>query len=304
MWIKTVQLENFRNYQSQALELNPGLNIFVGNNAQGKTNFLEAMYVLALSKSYRTTRDIELINHNASTARVHGRVQRVADVDLELVVSRSSPKKLLVNNKAAAANSFVGHLNAVLFTPDSLQLIKGSPGDRRRFLDIQICQIDPVYRNTLLKYQRVVRQRNQLFKKALENRRILSQLPVWNRQLVELGTKIMVRRYRVLHRLNELSSTMHRNISNSVEDLNVVYCPFFTKGDPYHSHDDFSPSVLENLFFKELSTIQSEEIRRGHTLGGPHRDDVCFLINNVDTKTLGVRGRGLLYCPTCLRRWN
>ncbi len=291
MWIKTIRLENFRNYKSQTVELNPGLNIFVGNNAQGKTNLLEAMYVLALSKSYRTTRDVELIHHNASTAKVYGRIQRLADVDLDLNVSRTSPKKLLVNNKTVTANSFVGNLHAVLFTPDSLQLVKGSPGDRRRFLDIQICQIDPVYRKTLLKYERVVRQRNRLLKEAFENRRILSQLPVWNRQLIELGTKIMVRRYRVLSRLNELSNRMHRNISNSVEDLNVVYCPFFTKGDPYHNYDDFSPSFLENLFFEELNSIQREEMLRGHTMVGPHRDDVCFLINDVDTKTFGSQGQ-------------
>jgi len=144
MRIISLSLRNFRNYRSADLDLNKGLNIFVGDNAQGKTNLLEAIYVLSLSKSYRTSREAELIRHGADAAIIRAQVEKLAAVDLTVQVSHTEKKRLLVNQKSTTANSFMGRLNTVLFIPDSLQLVKGSPGDRRRFLDVQICQIDPV----------------------------------------------------------------------------------------------------------------------------------------------------------------
>src|SRR5690554_38686 len=128
MWIRKISLGNFRNYQSLVVELNPGFNIFVGNNAQGKTNLLESMYLLALSKSYRAGRDKELINHDQDQLLVQGRINRAGDVDLKIKIGVDTSKQLMVNNKPTTANRFVGKLNVVLFTPDTLQLIKGSPG--------------------------------------------------------------------------------------------------------------------------------------------------------------------------------
>ena len=132
---------------------------------------------MALSKSYRAARDTDLIRQGADRAVAAARVRRLAAVELGFVLSHTDKKRLLVNQKATTANRFVGNLNAVLFSPDSLQLVKGAPSDRRRFLDVQICQIDPVYRKTLLEYQRVVRQRNSLLKAAQESRAHLNQLP-------------------------------------------------------------------------------------------------------------------------------
>src|SRR5690554_6528746 len=213
MQIKSLSLHNFRNYQSAALSLNEGLNIFVGNNAQGKTNLLEAIYVLSLSKSYRTSREMELIRHGFETAIIRAQVVKMAAMDLTVQVSRSEKKRLLVNQKSTTANSFVGRLNTVLFIPDSLQMVKGSPGDRRRFLDLQICQIDPVYRGNLLKYQRVVRQRNSLLKRAWDSRSLLAQLPAWDKQLVDLGTQIILRRQAVVEALQHYSRDAHEKIS-------------------------------------------------------------------------------------------
>src|SRR5690554_4425349 len=129
MHIKRISLQNFRNYRDQQITLDPGLNIFVGDNAQGKTNLLEAIYVLALSKSYRTTRETELINQEASQTTISAEVMKMATLDLAVQVSSGQKKRLLVNKKSTTANSFMGNLNTVLFTPDSLQLVKGSPGD-------------------------------------------------------------------------------------------------------------------------------------------------------------------------------
>lgn len=289
MHITNLQLKDFRNYENQKLELNPGLNIFVGDNAQGKTNLLEAIYVLSLSKSYRTGRDTELIQHGANQTTIWAQVQKLARLDLSVQVSDSNPKKLFVNDKSTNANSFVGQLNTVLFTPDSLHLVKGSPGERRRFLDIQICQIDPVYRTTLLKYQRVVRQRNSLLKEAQFQRGLLKQLGIWDPQLVSLGTNIIHRRQEILKILSEFSHEAHGKISHEQEDLQVLYVPFFA--DPTKEHLTFSLEQIEQIFWKSLEESKNEEIRRGYTLVGPQRDDIAFLLNGLDLKTYGSQGQ-------------
>lgn len=288
MWIKSVYLYNFRNYSTLALQLHPGLNILIGDNAQGKTNFLEAVYVLSLTKSYRANRDAEMIKHSASQGVLRARVQRTALLDLAVTVSRTAPKKLEMNQKFVNANSFIGQLNTVLFTPDSLQLIKGSPGERRRFLDVQICQIDPFYRRNLLQYGRVLRQRNSLLKKGFEKRHLLSQLPAWDRQLVEIGSKIIVRRQKALAVLNELGNQMHKTISGLQESLSIRYQPFFGSGE---EQGDFSLEAVQTQFFREMEGKKQEEIRRGYTLVGPQRDDFVFFINGADARIFGSQGQ-------------
>mgnify|MGYP000903913922 FL=1 len=289
MHIKTLHLRDFRNYSDQSLELNPGLNIFVGDNAQGKTNLLEAIYVLSLSKSYRTGRETELIKHGANQTIIHAQVQKMARLDLAVQVSLATSKKLLVNQKSTNANSFVGQLNTVLFTPDSLQLVKGSPGDRRRFLDIQICQIDAVYRTTLLKYQRVVRQRNSLLKEAQMQRSLVKQVPVWDTQLVALGSELIWRRQEILSILEEFAQRAHETISHELENLQVAYAPFFAANT--QEHKQYTLAEIEQFFWSELKDRREEELRRGYTLVGPQRDDIIFLINGLDLKTFGSQGQ-------------
>ena len=293
MHIQQLTLHNFRNYLRESLQLDPGLNIFVGDNAQGKTNLLEAIYVLSLSKSYRTTRETELIQQGvgASRAIVTAEVVRLAALDLAVVVSHTDTKRLLVNQKSTTANSFLGRLNTVLFIPDSLQLVKGSPGDRRRFLDVQICQIDPIYRTTLLKYQRVVRQRNSLLKDAWENRSQLSQLPAWDNQLVSLGKAIMLRRQEVVHILQRFSKSAHEKISDEQEELQLIYAPFFEVADSSSQDTNYAAEELEQILWAQLKALRSEEIRRGYTLVGPQRDDLVFLINAYDLKKFGSQGQ-------------
>lgn len=287
MHITKLNLFNFRNYTQQALELGSGLNIFVGDNAQGKTNLLEAIYVLSLSKSYRTGREAELIKHGEAQTTIQARVQKMAVLDLEVTVSNTAPKKLLVNGKTTGANSFMGRLNIVLFTPDSLQLVKGSPGDRRRFLDIQICQIDAVYRSALLKYQRVLRQRNTLLKEVGQKRSLLNQLPAWDNQLVALGSQIVVRRSQVLATLEKYAAEAHEKISREREKLAVVYQPFFGT----HAASALQMEAVTDIFWQQLKENREEEIYRGYTLVGPQRDDIIFLINDRDLKVYGSQGQ-------------
>lgn len=291
MQIKTLSLQNFRNYESQSISLDPGLNIFVGDNAQGKTNLLEAIYVLSLSKSYRTTRDTELIQKGAPQAAITCQVSKLALLDLGVAVSLTQKKRLLVNQKSTNASSFVGNLNTVLFTPDSLQLVKGSPGDRRRFLDVQVCQIDAVYRSTLLKYQRVVRQRNSLLKDAYDNRSLINQLPGWDSQLVSLGTKVILRRQGVVATLQKQSQRAHDLISQELEDLQLIYQPFFENPSTIEAATRYSQEDIENIFFEQLQKVRAEEVRRGYTLVGPQRDDLIFKVNELDLRKYGSQGQ-------------
>lgn len=285
MYIKTLFLKDFRNYKEQTVQLKQGLNIFVGDNAQGKTNLLEAIYVLALSKSYRTGRETELIRHGADRSLIQAKVQKMAQLDLQVEVDHNSPKRLLVNGKSTNANSFLGQLNIVLFTPDSLQLIKGTPADRRRFLDIQICQIDSVYRSSLLKYQRVLRQRNRVLKDSKDRPSLLSQIPVWDSQLAALGTGVILKRREFLSALKHHSRSAHEQISSGREHLQVVYEPFMHCGPA-----DSQETILAG-FRQQIRIKKQEELRRGHTLVGPQRDDIAFLINDLDLRVYGSQGQ-------------
>lgn len=291
MRLESLALKDFRNYEQVSLELDPGLNIFVGDNAQGKTNLLEAVYVLALSKSYRAAQDSDLIRHGAQRALAAAQVRKLAAVELGFVLSHTEKKRLLVNGKAAAANRFVGTLLAVLFSPDSLQLVKGAPADRRHFLDVQICQIDPVYRKTLLEYQRVVRQRNSLLKAAQESRALLGQLPAWDRQLVRLGTQVILRRLIVVEQLQKYARETQREISQEREDLDLVYVPFFALRDGGPHKLPASEAELSEAFEKALRELHAEELRRGCTLVGPQRDDLVFLVNGRDLRKFGSQGQ-------------
>ncbi|HBG00547.1 MAG TPA: DNA replication/repair protein RecF [Firmicutes bacterium] len=293
MHIEHLTLHNFRNYERESLSLDRGLNIFVGDNAQGKTNLLEAIYVLSLSKSYRTSRETELIQQGfgAEKTIITAKVARLASLDLAVMVSYSEKKRLLVNQKSTTANSFVGRLNTVLFIPDSLQLVKGSPGDRRRFLDVQICQIDPVYRTTLLKYQRVLRQRNSLLRDAWDNRSHIGQLPAWDQQLVSLGKTIILRRQEVVKILQNYSKGAHERISDEREDLQLIYAPFFEGVDTADGRNAYGDGELEGILWQQLKDLRTEEIRRGYTLVGPQRDDLVFRINGFDLKKYGSQGQ-------------
>ena len=291
MYIQNLSLHSFRNYEHASLDLNPGLNLFVGDNAQGKTNLLEAIYVLSLSKSYRAVRETELIRHGAPRAMVKAQVAKMATLDLAVVISEAEKKRLLVNEKSTTANSFVGCLNTVLFIPDSLQLVKGSPGDRRRFLDVQICQIDPIYRSNLLKYQRVIRQRNSLLKEAWDNRAQVSQLPPWDHQLAALGSKIIFRRQEVVQTLQDFSQRAHQTISDEREELGLLYQPFFATEDDVLAQKHYSQGELERILVEKIKELRGEEVRRGYTLVGPQRDDLIFRINHTDLKKFGSQGQ-------------
>ena len=289
MWIKKLFLQNFRNYELLHLDLTPSFNIFVGDNAQGKTNLLEAMYVLAAGRSFRASKDQELIMSKKKSMQIAAKIARDADIRLDVRVGHDTPKKLLINQKPTRPGYFYGQLNVVLFTPDDLQLIKGSPGGRRRFLDEEISQVSAVYRDLLSTYQKVLAQRNKVLK-DYRGPSSASLLDVFDQQLVDVGSRIVVKRCEAVRKLSLLSRLMHRRITDGKEELTLEYQPFFSD-ERHRDAAPWTPAIVEERFWRSIEENREMEKRRGFSLVGPQRDDLLFLIQDMEARLYGSQGQ-------------
>lgn len=289
MQINRLYLRNFRNYHQLDIQLNPYLNVIVGNNAQGKTNILEAIYMLATTKSFRASRDSEMVMHTENNGLIMGKVQKEAEHTLEVNLSKTQAKSIKYNAKDTTPGKFIGAFNVVLFTPEDLYLVKGSPSGRRRFLDIEISQVDGVYRALLSDYQKVLVQRNNLLRNISFNKKDSGLLEVWDEQLIDLGSKVILKRAEMIRKLGILSRLMHRKLSNGTEELELRYLPFFTKEGSIIT--EFSYKNIAKLFRQDLIEARPLEARRGYSLVGPQRDDFSFIINRLDAKVFGSQGQ-------------
>lgn len=291
--VRRIELFQFRNYQALELAFERMLNIFVGENAQGKTNLLEAVYLLALGRSYRTTSDGDLINWNAPFARVRGEAEREAGgTRIEILLRREGPKEIKVGGENLRRHSdLLGHLNAVVFSPDDLQLVKGSPALRRRFLDIEIAQVSPAYRHHFTRYQRVLRQRNNLLRAISQGYARREVLPDWDEQLIADGSRIIAKRAETVRRLSRWSREMQALISGGREELELVYRPFFAAPSEMPHAEWEDPQAVAERFRKELEALRRDELARGTTLAGPQRDDIAFLVAGVDLRYFGSQGQ-------------
>jgi DNA replication and repair protein RecF len=288
MILHELEVRDFRNYRSLQLSLSPDVNIFVGQNAQGKTNVLESVSMLALAKSHRTHRDAEMIRWEAEKAYIAGRLtreERTYVLDLTLL---PKGKKARVNQvEKRKISDFVGHLNIVLFAPEDLMLVKGGPQARRRFLDVEIGQVSPHYLYNLTQYARVLLQRNNLLKEAGKGGRkteLIQMLSIWDEQLSVYAAKIIQKRVSFLERLQTFASEIHRRITGGQEDLQLRY----------HSvvyQEDLPPTELPAHIFAELQKKQKHDLERGTTSLGPHRDDIGVWINGRDVHTYGSQGQ-------------
>ncbi|MFF2483604.1 DNA replication/repair protein RecF [Paenibacillus sp. NPDC058071] len=286
MFLKHIELGNYRNYKQLELDTNHQVNLFVGPNAQGKTNLLEAIFALALTKSHRTSKDKELIGWEADSARVQGEVEKkYGTAKLELLYS-SQGKKVKINGlEQRKLSDFVGSLNVVMFAPEDLEIVKGTPGIRRRFLDMEIGQVQPGYLHTLQQFTKVLTQRNNYLKTASPGGMQQAMLDVWNAQLAEYSVKIMKKRKQFIHKLQRFAEQIHSGITAGGERLEIEYRPSFGGGD---SEDE---TVLFEQFMIKLSQVKDQEIRRGMTLVGPHRDDLAFFINGKEASVYGSQGQ-------------
>ncbi|MBB6731700.1 DNA replication/repair protein RecF [Cohnella zeiphila] len=289
MQLKSLELHGYRNYEKLELATGAGVNILIGPNAQGKTNLLEAIHVLALTKSHRTSKDKELIGWNQPSARLKAELERkVGPVTVELLLSPQGKKAKVNGLEQRKLSGFVGTVNVVLFAPEDLDIVKGSPGIRRRFMDMEIGQVHPGYLFDLQQYQRIMQQRNNYLKATDYSRASREMMEVWDEQLTASGVKMMQRRQNFIVKLQRWAEKIHEGITAGTERLTVEYRPSFG-GGPDAAWED--QSSLFQQFMLKLTQGREQEFRRGTTLVGPHRDDLAFAINGKDVQSFGSQGQ-------------
>lgn len=285
MWVRSLQLSHYRNYRELNLSFSPGLNVVHGDNAQGKTNLLESIYLLSTGKSHRTSRDAELIAAGANLLTAKASVMRqTGEMTLELTLGTETRKQLRINGVTEQRiASLVGNLGSVFFSPDDLQLVKGAPAGRRRFLDIEISQLSQTYLHHLIAYTKVMQQRNTLLKREGVDR---SLMEIYDHQLVTTGAQIIVRRSQSVARLSPLAAAYHETLSSGRERLLLQY-----EGQVTADGEPLTIPAVEEQLWRLLEQRRRDELRRQITLVGPHRDDLQFQINGTDARLYGSQGQ-------------
>lgn len=284
MFIKKVTLKDFRNYRQQTVELDPGLNIFAGENASGKTNFAESIYFAALGKSPRTNHSKEMINWSAKQAYINLTVgKKFRDHEITLLVDNKDKKKLLLDGlPCSKLSDVVGVLNVVYFSPDELRMIKDGPQERRRFIDISLCQQSKNYLYSLQKYNAVLAQRNKLLKSGLGLNTLKETLFVWDQQLAKYGAYIISKRYKFIENLKHFAEISHDKLSGGKEKLSLSYeCDL--------SYDD--EETLFSEFSNSLKAAFEKDTELCFTTFGCHRDDIDITIDGVDVRKFGSQGQ-------------
>jgi len=285
LYLASLQLDAFRNYNSLSVQFSPGLNVLYGDNAQGKTNLLEAIHFLATGRSHRTSRDQDLIMEGRPALRARAEVVRkTGSIEVELNYGLETRKQLKINGVPERKIArLVGSLAVVFFSPDDLQLLKGPPSGRRRFLDLELSQISQNYLHHLMTYNRLVNQRNTLLKQPTVDAHLLA---VYDDQLVETAAQLIVRRAEAVRRLSPLAAHFHALLSDGREDLRLAYQ---SQGVDEEGQADLD-SVAARLR-RALASLQGEERRRQVTLVGPHRDDIAIWVAGRDARLYASQGQ-------------
>lgn len=287
MFISRLKLINFRNYSSLDIELHNKLNIFIGNNAQGKTNILESIYLTGFGKSFRTSKDKELIkaNKNMAYVKVEGE-KRHGEVSIELRLWNGKKKEIKTNGLSLTKLSeLLGNIYIVIFSPEDLKLIKGGPAERRRFIDREISHVNRKYYYDIMSYNKVLLQRNNLLKNIVYNKKLLKTIDIWDNKLVEFGMKVIFKRIEFINRLNVLSRLIHRKITDGRENLEVKYLSNIEVN---------SKSIYEEAFKDFRTKLEKRletDIKRGYTTVGPHKDDLGIYIDDKDIRIFGSQGQ-------------
>ncbi|MCP3032234.1 DNA replication/repair protein RecF [Halobacillus sp. A1] len=287
MYLNELSMRSFRNYDQLSLTFNHTINVIIGENAQGKTNLMEAIYALAFTRSHRTPRDKELIHWDAEYAKIKGSIyKRNRRFPLEIIYSKKGKKAKLNHIEQKRLSDYIGALNVVMFAPEDLNLVKGSPQVRRRFIDMEIGQIQPRYIYHLGQFQKILRQRNhslkELQRKSGADR---TMLRVLTDQLIEHATTIVERRFKFLHLLRTWAAPIHKGISRDLETLEIAYSASVKVSE------DMNLETIKASFEEKFKEIEDKEVDRGTTLAGPHRDDLVFYVNGKDVQTFGSQGQ-------------
>lgn len=288
MRVSRLNLSGIRNYSEASLNPDIRLNILIGKNAQGKTTLLEALYMLATSRSWRAGKDMELIKWGCDTARVTADVERDQqnNVEIEIGLHREEKKQVKVNTiRQSRLGDLMGQVNIVLIEPHDVEIVRTDPSRRRKFMDIEISQIQPQYCHLIARYRKILDQRNRLLKDIHCGRMSRSMLDVWTEQLVSYGANIIERRLHFISNLKKIAAVIHQEITEDNEHLDIAYVSNMElRGD--ESSDEISARMQEFLIDK-----REEELGRGMTLAGPQRDDLLFTLNDVDARIYGSQGQ-------------
>ncbi len=288
MYLEKLVLKNFRNYEVVNKDFLAQINILVGSNAQGKTNLLESINYLATGKSYRPAKEAQLIQWKKDFFYVGGKVksrQGSTGIEITFNTGQKSLKEIKVNGlKINKLSELLGNLTTVLFAPEDLNIIKGSPAERRRLLDNDISQANPGYYVRLQQYNRILSQRNNLLKKMEHRPKSMEQLEILDQQLLAAGNDIIKKRLTVLGKLSPLTRLVQRKLTDGEENFEIKY--IINKEIEVEKE-----SEVEEILREEMRRHKNDEIRRGMSLWGPHRDDLRFSINGNDLKYYGSQGQ-------------
>ena len=259
------------------MDFDDNTNIFYGDNAQGKTNILEAVYLCATTKSHRGTKDRDMIQFESEESHIETIVEKKGvPYQIDIHLKKNSPKGIAINKiPIRKASELFGFINIVFFSPEDLNIIKNGPAERRKFIDLELAQLDKVYLSDLSNYNRIVNQRNKLLKDAYDKKELLETLDVWDMQLAHYGNKIIDRRNLFISQLNEISKDIHNHLTGGKESLYISY-------EPSNGNMDLEKSIIKN---------RDRDIKMKSTSIGPHRDDICFMIDELDIRKFGSQGQ-------------
>lgn len=277
MYINNLLLADFRNIAMAEIQLNCGINILHGDNAQGKTNILEAVYICATGRSHRTKMDSQLIKFGKKEAHIKAFVVRDRRTDrIDVHLKKDEKKGIAVNGiPIRRSGDLFGTLHSVMFSPEDLQLIKNAPSERRRFIDLELCQLSNIYYYDLQQYYKVLKQRNNLLKRIQKSVKLKDTLFAWDSQMCQYGMRVIDSRRSFVTRLNDISSKIHDGITEGKEVLLI----------------DYKPNVLSEDFAQKLMSSIDKDILYGSTTVGPHKDDIIFYVNQNDVKLFGSQGQ-------------
>ena len=277
MIIESIELKNYRNYKELHMEFNQGTNILYGDNAQGKTNILEAVYVCCTSKSHKSAKDRDIIRFNQDESHIKLQIRKNnVPYRIDMHLKKNKPKGIAINGvPIRKASELFGIANVVFFSPEDLNIIKNGPSERRRFIDMELCQLNKLYVHSLVQYNKVLLQRNKLLKELFFRPEYEETLDVWDMQLIQYGEKIIERRREFINRVNEIISYIHKKLTGEREEIQVIYEP--SNGS----------LALEQVLLKN----RERDIRIKSTSAGPHRDDICFMVEGLDIRRYGSQGQ-------------
>ena len=281
MKINQIKLNNYRNYKNSTIDFTDGVNFIVGKNAQGKTNLLESIYLSSVGKSPKNCRERQIIKFDESQAKIELDFSTLAgNKNIRIYLDKTNKKSIKVNNlNILKLTEFVGILSIVYFSPDELKLIKEVPEDRRNFLDISISQFDRTYLYNLMRYNKILKQRNSILKSENSEQTKLEELKLFTPQLIECAEKIIEKRFIFIEKLKKFAINLHKFITDG-ENLDIFY-----------SYENQSGLSIKDDLYQKFDKIVLKEIELGYTCIGPHRDDIVFKIDDKDCKFFASQGQ-------------